>query len=112
VSSLPLLEIISIAAFLFYGAACLFSSQLVEEFERYGLARYRVLVGLLEIAGSGGLMAGQFYPPLKMAAAGGLVALMLCGVWARWRIRDPWYKLVPALALGAINLAIVIQAWR
>ena len=33
--SLPLLEIISIAAFLFYGAACLFSSQLVEEFERY-----------------------------------------------------------------------------
>lgn len=111
-SSLSLLEIISIAAFLFYGAACLFSGQLVVEFERYGLARYRVLVGLLEIAGSGGLMAGQFYPPLKIAAAAGLVALMLCGVWARWRIRDPWYKLVPALALGAINLAIVIEAWR
>jgi hypothetical protein len=47
------LEILSACAFLFYGAACLFSAKLVAEFERYRLARWRVLVGSLEIAGAG-----------------------------------------------------------
>ena len=27
---------------------------------------------------------------LQAAAAAGLFVLMLCGLWARWRIRDPW----------------------
>lgn len=104
------LEVVSVAAFLFYGAACLFSDKLVEEFERYRLARWRALVGVLEIAGALGLIAGQWSVPLKIAAASGLFALMLCGLWARWRIRDPWYALLPALVLALVNLAIVAMA--
>jgi hypothetical protein len=106
----PILEAVSIAAFLFYGSACLISAKLVAEFERYRLARWRVLVGLLEIAGALGLLAGQFFPPLKIAASAGLFLLMLCGLWARWRIRDPWYALVPAFVLGAMNLFICLSA--
>lgn len=105
------LEILSATAFLFYGAACLFSAKLVREFERYRLARWRLLVGSLEIAGALGLVAGQLFVPLKMAASSGLFALMLCGLWARWRIHDPWYAMLPALVLALINLAIVIMAW-
>lgn len=107
-----LLEAASIAAFLFYGAACLVSRRLMAEFERYQLAQWRVLVGSLEIAGALGLLAGQFFPPLKIAAAAGLAALMLCGLWARWRINDPWYAMLPALILGAANVTIVILALR
>lgn len=101
----------SAAAFLFYGSACLFSSKLVAEFERYRLARFRVMVGLLEVAGAAGLVAGWWLPPLQSAAAAGLFALMLCGLWARWRIRDPWYALLPALILAAVNLAIFLRTF-
>jgi hypothetical protein len=104
------LEILSASAFLFYGASCLFSATLMAEFERYRLARWRVLVGSLEIAGALGLLAGQWFLPLKLAAAAGLVALMLCGLWARWRIRDPWYAMMPALVLAMVNLAIIALA--
>ena len=106
----PVLETVSIAAFLFYGAACLLSAKLVAEFERYRLARWRVLVGSLEIAGAVGLLAGQVFFPLKIAASAGLFLLMLCGLWARWRIRDPWYALVPAFVLGVMNLFICLSA--
>lgn len=99
-------------AFFFYGAACLLSARLVAEFERYGLARFRVLVGLLEMAGALGIVAGQFFPPLQVVAAGGLTVLMVCGLWARWRIRDPWYLLLPALLLGAVNATIALWVLR
>ena len=107
-----ILEAVSAAAFLFYGLACLFSARLVAEFERYRLARWRPLIGLLEVAGGLGIVAGQWFPPLKIAAATGLFVLMLCGLWARWRIRDPWYAMLPALLLALVNLAIVILALR
>ena len=105
------LEIVSSAAFLFYGLACLFSAKLVTEFGRYRLARWRLLVGSLEIAGALGLIAGLLFVPLKIAAASGLFVLMLCGLWARLRIRDPWYAMLPALILALVNLTIVILAW-
>jgi hypothetical protein len=34
---------------------------------------------------------------------------MLCGLWARWRIRDPWYAMLPALVLGVVNLLIALR---
>lgn len=104
------LTALSAAAFLFYGLACLLSPKLVAEFERYRLARFRPLVGSLEVAGALGLVAGWWFPPLRIAAAGGLFVLMLCGLWARWRIRDPWPVMLPALVLAAVNLAIVLLA--
>ncbi|MFZ4483309.1 MAG: DoxX family protein [Chthoniobacterales bacterium] len=105
---MALMQGVSVAAFLFYGAACLVSPKLVAEFERYRLGRFRVTIGLLEMAGAMGLLAGQFFPLLKIAAAAGLAILMLCGLWARWRIRDPWHLLLPALGLGLANAAIVV----
>lgn len=106
-----ILAAVSAAAFLFYGLACLLSSKLVAEFDRYGLARFRVLVGSLEVAGALGLIAGWWLPPLQTAAAAGLCALMLCGLWARWRIRDPWYAMLPAFVLAVMNLVIVVRTW-
>ena len=107
---IDILTAISAVAFLFYGLACLFSAKLVAEFERYRLARWRVMVGGLEVAGAVGLIAGWWFPPLQTAAAAGLFALMICGLWARWRIRDPWYVMLPAFVLAVVNLAIVLRA--
>jgi len=106
-----ILVAVSAAAFLFYGLACLFSPKLVAEFERYRLARWRVLVGALEVAGALGLIVGWWFPPLQTAAAAGLFLLMLCGLWARWRIRDRWYAMLPAFVLAVVNLAIVLAVF-
>jgi len=106
------LETISIAAFLFYGVACLLSPKLEVEFARYRLARWRALVGWLEIAGALGLLAGQIFPLLKVAASAGLILLMLCGLWARWRVRDPWYAMAQAFILAVVNLFIFLSALR
>ena len=46
----------------------------------------------------------------KVAAAAGLVLLMICGLWARWRVRDPWYAMAPAFVLGVVNLFIILSA--
>lgn len=89
------LTAVSAAAFLFYGLACLVSPKLVAEFERYRLARFRALVGSLEVAGALGLIAGWWFPPLQTATAAGLAALMLCGLWARWRIAIPGMPCCP-----------------
>lgn len=110
VSALDILAAVSAAAFFFYGMACLLSPKLVEEFERYRLVRFRVLVGALEVAGAAGLVAGWWFPPLQIAAATGLFALMLCGLWARWRIGDRWHAMLPAFVLALVNLAIVLDA--
>ncbi|MGA0112374.1 MAG: DoxX family protein [Chthoniobacterales bacterium] len=108
-SALDMTIALSAAAFLFYGLACLLSPRLVAEFERYRLARFRALVGSLEVAGALGLIVGWWFPPLQTAAAAGLAALMLCGLWARWRIRDPWYAMLPAFILGVINLLLALR---
>jgi DoxX-like family len=107
-SLLFILGSISAAAFFFYGLTCLVSRHMAAEFARYGLAHRRVLVGSLEVAGAAGLVAGHFIPPVGVAAAAGLALLMACGLWARWRIRDPWYALLPAFVLGVVNALI---AW-
>ena len=75
-------------AFLAYGASCLSSPRLAAEFERFGLGRFRILTGWLEIAGGAGLLAGLMWPALGAAAAAGLAALMGLGVWSRMSSPD------------------------
>lgn len=103
-------RVLSAVAFLFYGLSCLFSPHMVREFERYGVARMRRLTGLLEVAGALGLLVGILYPPLLLAASGGLALLMLLGVATRIRIRDPLRAMVPALVLFLVNGYVLVFA--
>ena len=103
-------RVVSIVAFLGYGGACLVPGVLDAEFERYGLPRLRVLTGALEVAGALGLLAGYLVPSLGTAAAAGLALLMLCGLLARVRIRDPLVAMLPALVLLLVNGGLAL-AW-
>lgn len=76
---------------------------MVVEFERYRLAKYRVLTGFLEMAGALGQLIGFWIPSVGVAASGGLALLMICGLWTRWRIRDPWVSSLPAFILLLLN---------
>jgi hypothetical protein len=99
-------QLISIFAFLAYGIACFVSKELVLEFQRYRLPYLRRLTGFLEIAGSLGLALGFIYDPLRILSAGCLSLLMVFGILARMRIKDPLFAMLPAIALLLLNLFI------
>lgn len=113
---MPLITIIaqaiSILLFLWYGLACLFSSMMVAEFIRYQLPHLRVLTGLLQIAGSLGIIAGHFYRPILLLSAGGLAVMMLIALITRFRVGDPLYLAVPSFCLCVLNLFIFTSALK
>jgi hypothetical protein len=94
------------AAFIFYGFACLFSQQMVEEFSRYRLSSFRSLTGVLEVAGGLGLLLGFYYYPLLLFSSAGLATLMAMGVVVRIRIADSLPQMLPAIILFALNAFI------
>ena len=101
---------ISIVAFAWYGTFSLRSPGMVAEFERYGMARLRVLTGTIQILGSLGLLVGYFYRPLLVLSAGGFAVMMLAAVLVRIRIRDPISAMVPAFVLLCLNLFLAAYA--
>ena len=62
-----------------------------------------MLTGSLEVGGALGQIAGFFIPELLALSSLGLALLMACGVWTRWRIRDPWFAWLPAILLFLVN---------
>jgi hypothetical protein len=94
-------QILSAILFAWFGMSALLSESMVTEFKRYGLARFRVLTGLV---------AGQYDRPILLISAGGLTAMMVLGVMTRVRIKDPLPAALPAFALGVLNLYIFAAA--
>jgi uncharacterized membrane protein YphA (DoxX/SURF4 family) len=98
---------LSAIAFLFYGIVCISTSHMKVEFERYGLARFRVLVGVLECLGGLGLLVGYFNRPVLVAAAAGLALTMLLGIATRIRIGDSLAQTLPAIVLLILNAFVL-----
>lgn len=98
---------LSAAAFLFYGIACLVAPRMRTEFERYGLAKFRVLIGTLECLGALGLLAGHFSHPVLVLAAAGLALTMLMGIVTRVRIGDSLAQTLPAIVLLLLNTFVL-----
>ncbi len=98
--------------FLYYGLTCLLSDGMVDEFERFGLARFRTLTGGLEVLGALGLVAGYQVPWVTVVSSAGLSILMLAGVATRLRMRDSLAQTLPALVLLLVNLFIFSFALR
>ncbi len=107
------LTVLSGVAFVVYGISCLASQSMVREFTRFGLARFRVLVGALEVLGGAGLLIGLWYHlPLLAASAAGLALLMALGVGVRLRMRDGVLLTLPALVLFVVNGYLAVHAWE
>ena len=98
---------LSAIAFLFYGIVCLSTSHMKAEFERYGLARFRILVGVLECLGALGLLVGYFNRPVLVLAAAGLMLTMLLGIATRIRIGDSLVRTLPAIVLRILNALVL-----
>ena len=100
--------LLTAVAFLVYGLCCIFSGHMVEEFERYRLARFRMLTGYLQILGAVGLLVGfLFSPAAGLVAALGLCVQMLLGFGVRLLIRDSLLQCLPSFGFMLINAGLV-----
>lgn len=105
-----LLTAFSAISFFCYGFGCLFSRRMVDEFERYGLARFRKLTGVLQLLGASGLALGLFgYTTIGFLAAAGLSLQMLLGWIVRLRIRDSIVQCLPAICYMGLNALIAFS---
>lgn len=111
-AALDIARVASALAFLSYGIACVATSRMDAEFERYGLARHRRLIGALECLGALGLLVGQFSRPVLVLAAAGLTLTMLAAIATRIRIRDSLARTLPAILLLLLNAFILAAALR
>jgi len=102
-NTLTALTILSGLSFIIYGISCLVSDHMRVEFVRFGLARFRVLVGWLELLGGSAQIVSLFFPLPGIPSAGGLALLMLLGVITRFRIGDGLLVSLPAIGYMVIN---------
>ena len=75
-----LLIVTSSLSFLIYAIGALTMKSMKLEFERYGLAKFRVLIGCLQLAAVIGLLIGNRFPIVGFLASGGLTLQMLVAV--------------------------------
>jgi len=93
----------SFLSFLFYAIGALTMKSMMLEFERYGLARFRILIACLQLAAVIGLLIGNWFPIIGFLAAGGLTLQMLLAVIVRIKIKDAFFRSLPAVGYLLIN---------
>ncbi len=108
-TTLAFLIFVCAISFLIYGASCLFSPHMQVEFQRYGLAKYRQLTGVLQLLAAIGLLVGLAVPWIGGIAATGLALQMACGVGVRVTIGDPWYMCLPAATYMLLCSWLAVQ---
>jgi hypothetical protein len=105
---LNILIIISGFSFFVYGILCI-SGNMESEFKRFGLSKWRNIVGILELLGGLGSLIGLRHAPLLLISSFGLSLLMLLGIAARLKVKDNLFQMLPAFFLMLIN-AIIFYA--
>jgi uncharacterized membrane protein YkgB len=65
-------------------------------------------IGALEVAAAGGLLIGFVLPWLAIAAAIGVVLLMIGAVIAHARMKDPMPMMLPAIGYAMLAAAVLV----
>jgi len=71
--------------------------------------RYQ-LIGIAELAAAAGVLAGLWWHPLGVAAAAGMVLLLLSAVLTHRRAADSGMEIAPAVVSLAITVAYLASA--
>lgn len=81
-----------------------------EEFERYGLDKFRGLIGVLQLLGGSGLLLGLVWHLILVIASGGLALLMLIGFLVRVKMKDGFLQSMPSFIFMLVNAYICFSA--
>jgi hypothetical protein len=79
------------------------------EFNRWGISKFRKIVGCAQLTGGFGLLAGFYFPLMTVLSSLGLTVLMLLGFILRLIVKDGIIKSSPAFIYIIINLIILLN---
>jgi uncharacterized membrane protein YphA (DoxX/SURF4 family) len=100
------LQIFSSLSFLFYGLLSFFSDKMKDEFKRWHISQFRIIVGIAQLVGGIGLIIGFFIPVFMFLSSFGLSILMLLGFILRIMVNDGFLKSLPSLFYFLLNAYI------
>ena len=85
--------------------------EIQEEFKSYQLPAWlRDLVGILKLSFAIMLLSNDIY--LVILGALGICFLMFAAVITHLRVKNPFYKMLPALGLITLNLVIISLSYK
>ena len=99
-------------SFIFYALHALFSKKMKDEFSRWGVQKYRILISFIQLSSGLSLLLSFFYPFLVIYCSSIFFTMMLGAIFVRIRIKDSFVDTLPALLyffLNAIILYIELQ---
>ena len=104
-----MLILFSATSFLIYGIAYFVSTNMKNEFKRFGLEKFGILTAILELTGAFGLLIGLQNYTILVFASGGLALLMLLGVGVRIKMKDSLLVSLPAFFYFLLNSYILYK---
>jgi hypothetical protein len=93
----------SALSFIFYGISYYLTSNMKDEFLRFGLEKYAFLTSTLQVLGGIGLIVGMYYHPILLISSGGLALLMFFGFLVRLKVKDGFWRSLPAFLYLILN---------
>jgi hypothetical protein len=82
---------------------------LKEEFATYGLPPwFFYLIGTLKILCALAILAGIWFHPMAKLGGAGLAVLMAGALLMHLKVKDPFNKAIPSLAMLAMSVAIAL----
>ena len=88
-------------------------NNIIQEFKQYGLPDWlRDLVGILKLTFALLLLLGIQRASLVMIGSLGIAGLIACAFVIHLRVKNPVFKMLPALTLLALSLIIAVLNYR
>ncbi len=101
------LILLSGVSFVIYGILLFFSKKMQEEFIRFKLEKFILLVGALELLGGVGVLLGIQYNWILIFSSLGLGVLMMLGFITRLKLKDSFLLSFPSLFFMLLNFYIL-----
>lgn len=108
-------EFFSAISFIIYGILSFRSNIMKSEFKRWGISKFRFIVGCAQLSGGFGLLIGYYFQIMTLISSFGLALLMLLGFILRLIVKDGVIKSIPAFFYLLVNLYIFLinlNHWR
>ena len=102
------LVLFSGVSFLIYGSLLLLSPKMQNEFKRFGLEKFTILTGILELLAGIGMLLGLKYNFILLISSGGLTLLMLLGFGTRLKVKDGFWPSFPSLFFMILNFYVFL----
>ncbi|MFT4734704.1 MAG: hypothetical protein ACI9DJ_002393 [Algoriphagus sp.] len=100
--------LISSLSFFAYSVFYFISSSMKNEFKRFGLEKFGLIIIVSQFLGATGLMVGLKFNLILTISSFGLAFLMLSGVIVRIKLKDSFWVTLPALFYMGLNTYIFL----